>query len=68
MTNKYDEYDWDELPSKVAKAFAALGYNQKIWDNDKKPSTDAKDWDELNAAEQAAAKSLGYNASNWDSE
>ena len=32
---KYEDYDWAELPEDAKKAAKTLGYNQKMWDNDK---------------------------------
>ena len=68
MTNKWDDYDWDELPKKIQDAFAALGYTEKLWDADKEPASADKDWEELTPAEQAAATVLGYTAQKWDDE
>jgi len=67
MGNKYDDYDWDELPAEAKSAFEVLGYNKKMWDKDQSPASEDKDWDELTAAEKAAAKILGYDQKSWDS-
>lgn len=66
MADKYDDYDWDELPKEVQKAAAILGYTKEIWDKDKDPESFESDWDELTPEEQNAAAVLGYNQLTWD--
>eukprot|EP00545_Synedropsis_sp_CCMP1620_P006458 CAMPEP_0119012482 /NCGR_PEP_ID=MMETSP1176-20130426/6771_1 /TAXON_ID=265551 /ORGANISM="Synedropsis recta cf, Strain CCMP1620" /LENGTH=72 /DNA_ID=CAMNT_0006965447 /DNA_START=30 /DNA_END=248 /DNA_ORIENTATION=+ len=68
MTAKYDDHDWKELPAEVQKAAVVLGYNKKMWDNDKSPPTDEQEWKDLTAAQQAAAIILGYTEESWNSE
>ena len=66
MGGKYDDFDWVELPNTVQAAAKVLGYNEKMWDNDKAPPTEDKDWEELTEAEKAAATKLGYTQATWD--
>ena len=33
--DKYDDYDWKELPPEVQAAATTLGYTKKMWDKDK---------------------------------
>ena len=35
MADKYDDYDWKELPEDVKEAAKKLGYTKKLWDGDK---------------------------------
>ena len=32
---KYEDYDWEELPTEVQEAATKLGYTKKMWDEDK---------------------------------
>ena len=66
--SKYEEYDWKELPMNVKEAAKTLGYNKKLWDNDKEPECVDEDWDDLTKEQQKAAKVLGYNKKTWDAE
>jgi len=66
MADKYDDYDWAELPEDIQEAFMVLGYNGKLWDKDKAPPTDDLDWDELTKEQQEAAKKVGYTEKTWN--
>ena len=66
MGKNYEALDWEDLPEKVQKAAAVLGYNEDMWDYDKKAPSEDKDWEELTEAEQKAAKVLGYDQKKWD--
>ncbi|GFH56067.1 hypothetical protein CTEN210_12543 [Chaetoceros tenuissimus] len=68
MSDKYDDYDWDELPADVKAAAEKLGYTKKIWDSDGEPDECDEYWKDLTAEQQAAAKLLGYTAATWDAE
>lgn len=50
-----------ELPKEVQEAAKVLGYDKKMWDNDKEAETEDLDWCELTPAQQKAAEVLGYN-------
>jgi len=64
--DKYEEFDWDELPDNVKLAAIILGYTQVLWDNDQHTSTTVKDWMELTQEEKQAATTLGYyNEQTW---
>ena len=63
---KYEDYDWEELPTDIQEAYKALGYNKKMWDKHKSPPAEDKDWEDLTEAEKAAATKLGYNQEKWD--
>lgn len=67
MGGKYDKYDWDELPQDVQEAAKVLGFNKKLWDNDKTPDECDEDWKDLTSEQQAAATKLGYDQQAWDS-
>ena len=64
----FDEWDWEELPSKVVKAATVLGYTPTIWDDDDRddPSAFEKCWKELTSEEREAAKALGYTENSWN--
>ena len=66
MCDKYDDYDWKELPKEVQGAAKTLGYDKKMWDNDKEPASADLDWDELTPEQQKAAEILGFNQKTWD--
>lgn len=64
----FDEWEWEELPSKIVKAAKILGYTQTIWDEDREVDISAfeKDWKELTSEERDAAKVLGYTDNSWN--
>ena len=68
MSDKYDDYDWDELPKEAMDAAKTLGYTKKMWDADKEPKICDKYWGELKDNEKAAAAVLGYDEKAWDAE
>ena len=57
----HSECVFQELPKEVQEAAKTLGYDKKMWDNDKEAETEDMDWDELSPAQQKAAEVLGYN-------
>ena len=63
---KYDEYDWDELPTDIKAAAQVLGYTKDHWDNSKEPEACDEDWDDLEPKQQAAATKMGYTKETWD--
>jgi hypothetical protein len=63
---KYDNDDWDELPSEIQEAAKLLGYTKALWDKDKEPSECDKYWRKLTNAQQEAATKLGYDQKAWD--
>ena len=63
---KYDDYDWDELPKEIQDAAKVLGYTKKLWDNDKTPEECDEDWVDLTVEQKAAAIKLGYDRKRWD--
>jgi hypothetical protein len=66
MGGKYDDYDWDELPKDVQDAAELLGFNKKLWNDDKEPRECGVYWRELSPEQQAAATKLGYSQKAWD--
>ena len=64
--DKYEDYDWNELPKEVQEAAKELGYDKKMWDKDKEPDTADLDWDELTPEQQKAAEILGFDQKTWD--
>lgn len=46
--------------------WAALGYNQYLWDNFQIPDAANKCWNELSSSQRAAAGRLGYTSQTWD--
>jgi hypothetical protein len=68
MPKNYEEYDWEDLPEKIQKAYMVLGYNEDMWDEDKDAPSEDKDWEELTEEEKNAAKVLGFNEKKWDKE
>jgi hypothetical protein len=67
MPGKYDGYDWDELPQDVQEAAKVLGFNAKLWDDDKMPDECDEYWKDLTPEQQSAAAKLGYDQTSWDS-
>ncbi len=63
----WDEFDWEELSVDEQKAFAALGWDQKTWDNDGDVPASDKDWEEFSIKEKNALKALGYDEEYWNS-
>ena len=69
MSDKWDDYDWEELPEEQLKAAMLLGWNKKLWNKDKESEiSEEYDWEDLDDAQKAAAKSLGYTEKTWDEE
>lgn len=66
--SKYEDLDWAELSTDAKKAAETLGYNKKMWDNDKEPKLCDKYWKELTADQQSAAAVLGYDETKWNDE
>ena len=63
---KYEDYDWDELPTKAKDAAEVLGYTRTLWDTDGDVPIDDLYWDKLSPEQQSAAKVLGYDKAGWD--
>lgn len=66
LLEKYEDYDWKELPKSVREAATVLGYTKKHWDRDREPDTCDKDWKDLTESQREAAKKLGYSRETWD--
>ena len=66
VLEKYEDYDWKELPKLVREAATVLGYTRKHWERDKEPEVCQKDWKELTESQREAAKKLGYSRETWD--
>ena len=64
--NKYEDYDWDDLPKKAKVAAQALGYDGGLWDSDGAVPSASLAWGELTDGQRAAAMVLGYDKSGWD--
>jgi hypothetical protein len=62
----YDDFAWDELPTKIQEAAEVLGYDERIWNNDLPSPLDDMDWEELTLSQQEAAKLLKYDETRWD--
>lgn len=65
---KYDRYDFQDLPAEVMQAAKILGYTRSIWDKGKSIPNEKKDWSELTETEQIAAITLGYTQKEWDND
>mmetsp|Transcript_26843 Transcript_26843/g.62752 ORF Transcript_26843/g.62752 Transcript_26843/m.62752 type:complete len:96 (-) Transcript_26843:205-492(-) len=68
VLDKYEDYDWDELPKDIQELCAILGYTKKLWDKDKEPEAMDEDWADLTDEQKAAAEKLGYTETTWDEE
>ena len=65
---KYEDYDWKELPDDAKDAAKVLGYNKKMWNNNREPECCDEYWDDLTNEQQEAATVLGYDKKSWDNE
>eukprot|EP00536_Pseudo-nitzschia_multiseries_P010432 jgi/Psemu1/203252/e_gw1.318.5.1 len=68
VLDKYEDYDWVELPEDIKKLCEDLGYTKKLWDKDKEPDCMDEDWKDLTPTQQAAAAKLGYDEKSWNEE
>ncbi len=64
--SNFEDMSWNDLPSDVQAAAKTLGYDSKMWDDDKSPPSDNKSWHKLTTEEKIAAKMLGYDQRTWD--
>eukprot|EP00578_Thalassiosira_sp_NH16_P001253 CAMPEP_0181131218 /NCGR_PEP_ID=MMETSP1071-20121207/30305_1 /TAXON_ID=35127 /ORGANISM="Thalassiosira sp., Strain NH16" /LENGTH=715 /DNA_ID=CAMNT_0023217391 /DNA_START=318 /DNA_END=2465 /DNA_ORIENTATION=- len=65
----YEKEWWRDLPPDIQEAYAALGWDERMWDEDltPPPSWDMG-WDELTLEMQDAALFVGYTQEAWDGE
>ena len=50
----YDKY-WEDLPADLQEAAQVLGWDQELWDSDRKVSSETRGWQDLSPTEQEAA-------------
>lgn len=64
----WEDLDWEDMNPAEQRAWAALGWNQQMWDGEgsKEPGSSFKDWDELSYDEAKAAYALGFNYGEWE--
>lgn len=62
----YNDYDFEELPTKVKKAAKLLGYSPRTWNTGGSIPIENEDWADLTVAQQNAACTLGYTRIRWD--
>jgi len=63
---KYDDTKYDELPAHLQAAAKALGYDEKMWDDDELADTEEMDWHDLTHEQRKAAEQFGYHPKLWD--
>lgn len=68
--DKYEDYDWRELPVVAKQAAEKLGYTKNMWDQGKEEPEIVKeyDWDDLDDEQKKAAGILGYDEEAWEKE
>lgn len=67
----WEDVEWSEMTGAEKRQWAALGWNQALWESDDEsayPASAFKDWEELDLGERAAAWALGYTPRSWDAE
>jgi len=66
---KYDDYNWDDLPTEVKNAAEVLGWSSNMWDDDEEdPESYEVYWNQLAPDQQQAAVVLGYTEPSWNEE
>lgn len=63
---KYNDKDFEELPSHVQKAVQSLGFTSQSWNNDEWPSSLDKWWNQFNNEQKKALNTIGYNEYDWE--
>ena len=65
--DKYDDYDWNDLPKTIRENYEILGWNEDNWDGeDPEPASHNKFWDDLTKEEKTVARNLGDNEVKWN--
>lgn len=62
----WGDYDWEDLPDGVKKAFEILGYDEELWNTGGTAFTEDLYWEDLTPDQQAQAGVLGYTQKLWD--
>ena len=45
LPNYFDTYDWQSLPNELKKAAGVLGYSERTWNLDEKPTLSTRAWE-----------------------
>lgn len=64
----WEDCYWADLSDEEKDLWAALGWNEKVWDSQENvPASASTTWERLSSREQKAAAALGFSQTVWDS-